>query len=50
MLFWFAQVEEVEDLSPEIEIPEAFYVAEPVWFIFQSMMEYDLLFGCMKAD
>lgn len=50
MVFCFAQVEKVEDLSPEVEIPETFYVAEPIWFIFQRMMEYDLLFGCMKAD
>lgn len=50
MLFCFAQVKELEDLSPEIENPEAFYVAKPIWFIFQRMMEYDLLFGCMEAD
>lgn len=50
MVFCFAQVEKFEDLSPEMEISETFCVAEPIWFIFQRMMEYDLLFGCMKAD
>lgn len=50
ILFCFAKVEETEDLSPEIEIPEAFYVAEPIGFIFQRTTECDLLFGCTKVD
>lgn len=42
---------EVEDLSPEAEIPEAFYAAEAIHrIILQIMMEYDTLSGCQKAN
>lgn len=30
ILFCFAQLENIEDLSLEMEIPETFYVAEPM--------------------
>lgn len=49
-LFCFEQVGMVEDLFPKMENPETFHIAKPIWFIFHYPLEYDLLFGYIKAD
>lgn len=48
-LFHLAHVQKAEGLSPEMEVPETFYVPK-YGFLFQGRMEYDLLFGSMKVD